>query len=228
MAAISTTTVQLDDPAFNALRDEEGHLIPKYGVRAESADPASDMSASMADQAETSAAIMNYGFGLAPSTLAGEGYISSNDLMVWVAQHTKGLNQQLRDLMNGCEARNKLVEDLAHVKAQVTEAADASQTKVLAENMIAAYEGTPYADEVKAVLTPVINGAGDGDYGKDEVTAITGDLQGKIDALQKQDQLDMIAIQDLTGRIREQLQLVSNLFAAASQTSMAIVGNVGR
>ncbi|HEV8244646.1 MAG TPA: hypothetical protein VGP93_02670, partial [Polyangiaceae bacterium] len=106
--------------------------------------------------------------------------------------------------------------------------ADVVSVKAQAQAMLEAYKGTPYEAEVTAKLNTVLQAAEDGEFSDNEVSVVTEALQGTIDDYQKQDQVDMIYIQDLTSRIREGIQLVSNIVSSSNQTSMSIVGNVGR
>jgi hypothetical protein len=140
-----------------------------------------------------------------------------------------------RDLMLGTEERNKLVEDLSFLKSQVRKGGGENGTDdwvkaigAQAEALLAAYEGTPYYDELAKVLSGVIGGAGDGEFTEDEASKIQGELQSMIDALQKDDQIAMIQLQDVVGTVGNKIQSVSQVIAAANQTMMSVVGNIGR
>jgi hypothetical protein len=173
-------------------------------------------------------------FGLT-SGASLHGSLSNEELMQWVAQHNDKLNGNLRDLMTSADDRLKLAEDFTNVKALIGAKLDKETAKAAAEAMIAAYEGTPYEQEVRDVLEPVVASLAHRieKYPKDplpeDTLSTTRDpIQGAIDSIQKQDQLDMIAIQDLTSQIRENTQLVSNMISSINQTTMSIIGNVGR
>jgi len=176
---------------------------------------------------------LDFDFGLDAPGLAGSGFISNSDLLIWIKTHSIDLNDQLRSLMNGAEERTKIVEDLTEIKGMLDVNAPET-TKAAAEAMLAAYEGTPYEAELEELLNPLIASLEnridnhDSEMTDDLVSKYTGTLQEQIDAYAKQDQIDMIQIQDLTSRIREGIQLVSNIISSCNQTSMAIVGNVGR
>jgi hypothetical protein len=180
------------------------------------------------------AAQAQYGFGLA-SGRPLQGSLSNEELMAWVAQHNDKLNGSLRDLMATADDRIQLAEDFTKVKGLVGAKLDQGTAKAAAQAMIAEYEGTPYEHEVKDVLEPLVadlehrmkDWPGQ-DLPDDILDKNTGAIQQQIDSIQKQDQLDMIAIQDLTSRIRENTQLVSNMISSINQTTMSIVGNVGR
>jgi hypothetical protein len=180
------------------------------------------------------AAQAQYQFGLS-ATQPFVGALGSRELLAWLAQHNDKLNHSLRQLMTGADDRLKLAEDYTNVKSLLGAKLDQGEAKAAAEAMIAQYKGTPFEDEVRSTLEPLVesldnrltNWAGT-DLPDDLMSKHTSRIQQQIDSLQKQDQLDMIAIQDLVSQIRENTQLVSNIISSINQTSMSIIGNVGR
>jgi hypothetical protein len=208
-------TPATDDPPLAAQTEEADVLL---------AQREAEEQARLAAQAE-------FGFGLTGSE-PGQGSLSNEELMAWVAQHNDKLNGELRELMGTADERIKLAEDLTKVKGLVGAHLDPGAAKAAAEALIEQYKGTPYEGEVQALLEPLVKDMSDNinDAVLDDeiVTKHHGDIQAMIDGIQKQDQLDMIAIQDLTSRIRENTQLVSNIVSSINQTTMSIVGNVGR
>jgi hypothetical protein len=190
------------------------------------------------EQAEEDARVAaqeEYGFGLTGSE-PGQGSLGNDELMQWVAQHNDKLNGSLRDLMASADDRIQLAEDFTKIKGLIGAHLSMGAAKAAAEAMMEQYKGTPYEYDVNQVLGTVVSDLEsriEGKYSKDPVpddlvTKLTGEIQGQIDAIQKQDQLDMIAIQDLTSQIRENTQLVSNMISSINQTTMSIIGNVGR
>jgi hypothetical protein len=53
-------------------------------------------------------------------------------------------------------------------------------------------------------------------------------IENKVDALGRDDQLELIQIQSLTADLREVAQLASNLIASSNQAANSIVGNIAR
>jgi hypothetical protein len=53
-------------------------------------------------------------------------------------------------------------------------------------------------------------------------------IENKVDALGRDDQLELIQIQSLTADLREVAQLASNLIASSNQAANTIVGNIAR
>jgi hypothetical protein len=53
-------------------------------------------------------------------------------------------------------------------------------------------------------------------------------IENKVDALGRDDQLELIEIQSLTADLREVAQLASNLIASSNQAANSIVGNIAR
>ena len=51
---------------------------------------------------------------------------------------------------------------------------------------------------------------------------------GKVDALGRDDQLELIQINSLSSAINQAAQLASNLLSSSNQTENAIIGNIGR
>jgi hypothetical protein len=167
--------------------------------------------------------------------MTGSGYVSSSEMLIWLQNYSTSMSELQRDLMMGCDLRNKLVEDLAFLKAQIREGgsregdvdAYVDGIEAHAQQMLEAYEGTPYYETLVETLGP-ITGNGDKYYSADEVTNITGNLQGLIDSLGKSDQMDMIQIQDIMSQVSNKFQAVSKVMASTNDTVMAIISSIGR
>ena len=164
----------------------------------------------------------------------GSGFVSESELMLWLEAHSEELNGELRGLMNVCEARNQLVEDLGKVKSVIAEGVPQQQVQADVEQLLEEYAGSPYEQELKQLLQPVLDGVArntiddSGGFAEVDIENWNSRIQNQLDAYGKADQMDMLRIQDLTNRLREGFQLVSQMISGIHQTSMAIVGNVGR
>ncbi|HEX5098346.1 MAG TPA: hypothetical protein VFV94_02555, partial [Polyangiaceae bacterium] len=102
------------------------------------------------------------------------------------------------------------------------------------EALLAAYAGTEVGrglDELLGPTVSMIRTALQTDVvspnpGEVFVPDLSGLLGNKMDALGRDDQLELIQIQSLTSDIREASQLASNLLASSSQATNTIVGNI--
>ena len=63
-------------------------------------------------------------------------------------------------------------------------------------------------------------------YPDQTIAAWTDALKSKSDFLSQQDQLAMIQIQELNGKVNQSEQLVSNLLASHDETQRAVIGNI--
>jgi hypothetical protein len=155
--------------------------------------------------------------------------------LLWLAERQDGLYGELRDHMDMSRARSKLIEDLGHLK-QLVDSNTLTPEEAIAEveSLLAAYAGTELGQGLDELLGPALS-AIRMDLMNDEINpnageAFVSDLSGlignKMDALGRDDQLELIQIQSLTSDIREASQLASNLMASSSQATNTIVGNI--
>jgi len=165
--------------------------------------------------------------GAAPFVFGGTGMLSNAEILLWVQSHSSAVSDQLRERMENADIRNKIVQDLTHLKSLLKRTEDSQPIKDQAAELVAAYEGTPFADEVRAAVAPILNDK-DETIDAAELQKATGSLDAAIDKFGKDDQYDMIYIQDLTSRIREFISAGSNMMSSNHQTMMAILGNIGR
>ena len=63
-------------------------------------------------------------------------------------------------------------------------------------------------------------------YSAEQLKSWTDAIGAKIDFLGQQDQLAMIRIQELNGKVNQSEQLVSNLLASQNQTQNAVISNI--
>jgi hypothetical protein len=63
-------------------------------------------------------------------------------------------------------------------------------------------------------------------FGDPQIAAWTDAIKAKGDFLSQQDQLAMIQIQELNGKVNQSEQLVSNLLASQNETQRAVIGNI--
>jgi hypothetical protein len=183
-----------------------------------------------------------YAYGPPAATAPRESnYISDDGMLAWLAAKQEGLYGELRDRMDTSEARSKLIEDLTNLKTylgseQVSK--EGMATRIAA--LLQAYEGTPFEAEIEELLKPPIEAAGSSiaavEYGAvDELNIskkgrenLSQAIEGKTDALGRNDQLELIRINSLSSDINQAAQLASNLLSSSNQTANTIVGNIGR
>ena len=190
-------------------------------------------------EAESSAP---YAYG-PPATVAREtNYISDENLMLWLAEKQSGLYADLNERMDLSGKRSKILEDLAHIRERI-EAGDISPADAHAEisALVGSYQGTPFEDDLETLFRPMLDRLEaaltsgnrfeyitDIPHGVDATKALGEAIKSKVDALARDDQLELIRIQSLSSDINQASQLASNLMASSNQASNAIVGNIGR
>ena len=151
------------------------------------------------------------------------GPVTPEELLLWLKGHSQDINDQLRERMLNADMRNELIADLSTLKAQVNQYAPEG-LKAQGEALLAAYVGTPYEEAARTALTGII-GNKDDIFGADEATKVSGEMQTVIDKLGKDDQMDMIYIQQLANRLNEQFGFGSAYLSNLHNTTMSIIGN---
>ena len=183
-----------------------------------------------------------YAYG-PPATVAHEtNYISDENLMLWLADKQSGLYADLHERMDLSGKRSKLMEDLSHIRERI-EAGDMTVAEGHAEMsaIVESYRGTPLEGDLEQLFRPILdrleaalsssNGfeaMQDVVPGAHAIKALSEAIKSKVDALARDDQLELIRIQSLSSDINQASQLASNLMASSNQASNAIVGNIGR
>ena len=164
-----------------------------------------------------------YGFEALYSCASGP--LSPEDILAWLQIQSSGINADLRTCILHAEQRNKVVEDLDALLAQMTESGDYLSLEAQADEILAAYEGTPFEETVQKALACFDNSI-DKAFGENELQTARDQMQTQIDALGKDAQMDMINIQQLTNRLNEQFGFASAYAAKHHDTSMAIISNI--
>jgi len=183
-----------------------------------------------------------YAYGPAAATAPRESnYISDDGMLAWLAAKQEGLYGELRDRMDTSEARSKLIEDLTNLKTYLNSeqvSREGMATRITA--LLQAYEGTPFEAELDELFKSSIEGAGTSiaavesgaveelHINKKGRESLCQAIEGKTDALGRNDQLELIRINSLSSDINQAAQLASNLLSSSNQTANAIVGNIGR
>jgi len=207
-------------------------------VEAAQAAEAERLAATQAEEPYTGPEPGSQAYGTEAAPERESNFISDSDLLLWLAQKQDGMYAELRDLMDMSRERSKFIEDLSHLKAMVDGGASGEVIQAEMDAMLQAYAGTPYEAELRELFDDAsVNGvaiqcaeladqATGMERGDELRKRLSQTLEGKIDALGRDDQLTLIEIQSLTSDIRETAQLVSNLMASSSQAANTIVGNV--
>jgi hypothetical protein len=176
-----------------------------------------------------------FAYGPPETVNRASNFISDDNLLIWLAQRQDGLYGELRDHMDMSRARSKLIEDLGHLKQEVDSQSLTPEDAIAeVESLLAAYAGTEVGQGLDELLGPKLveirwmlqNAPVTLDGAEAVVQELSGILGNKMDALGRDDQLELIQIQSLTSDIREASQLASNLLASGSQATNTIVGNI--
>jgi hypothetical protein len=77
-------------------------------------------------------------------------------------------------------------------------------------------------------LPPAMETAMEDAMAQETLKPLSSAIENKVDALGRDDQLELIQIQSLTADLREVAQLASNLIASSNQAANTIVGNIAR
>ena len=166
-----------------------------------------------------------YIYGFEDFFAGRSGPVTPDELLLWLEGHAQDINDQLRERMLNADMRNRLVEDLSTLKAQVTTGTH-PELKAEGEALLAAYVGTPYEEAARKALDGVINNPDKEEFGATEAEKVSSEMQSVIDKLGKDDQMDMIYIQQLANRLNEQFGFGSAYLSKQHDTLMAIIGNV--
>jgi hypothetical protein len=179
-----------------------------------------------------------YAYGPPPTIVRDSNYISDENLLVWLAQKQDGLYAELRDHMDMSRARSKLMADLSYLKSQLDRGMSPEEAKAAIEALLEAYAGTEFETELNELLAgPLAEVEGILAMHEASPTRLLSDqfleqvssqIQSKVDALGRDDHLELVEIQSLTADLREASQLASNLVASSNQAANTIVGNIGR
>lgn len=166
------------------------------------------------------------------------GYVSTSELMAWLAGVTGARYDDMRDAMMKADERRELQEKLTQIKADIDASKGKTDMAVYAElsdemkALMAEYRDTPYAEELDKILAGPAEAL---DQKVKDGTKVGGEhvldswntkIQATIDSLAKKDQLALIGVQQLSSEISQQTQLASNLMASASHTLDNTVGNI--
>jgi hypothetical protein len=197
-------------------------------------------------------------YGPPPTIVRESNFISDENLLVWLAMKQDGIYGDLRDHIDMSKARSKLMEDLNHLKSLIDSGGMSHEEATAEINrLLQAYEGTEFEgplnelfaqpledlaevpdraqDMMPELDSPVTIGESmevppelvDG-LAQEVLKPLSGAIENKVDALGRDDQLELIQIQSLTADLREVAQLASNLIASSNQAANTIVGNIGR
>jgi hypothetical protein len=194
------------------------------------------------DEPPAEADAVPYAYGPPATALRETNYVSDENLMLWLAEKQSGLYADLQDRMDLSGQRNKIMEDLSHIRERI-EGGDISPEQAHAEMtaIIESYRGTPFESGLEELFRPMLdrieealsssNGfehLKDIFDGVDAVKALGDSIKSKVDALGHDDQLELVRIQSLSSDINQASQLASNLMASSNQAANAILGNIGR
>ena len=179
-----------------------------------------------------------YDYGPPPTVVRDTNYISDENLLVWLAQKQDGIYGELRDHIDMSKARSKLMADLSHVKSMLDADMPPNEVEVEMKALLAAYAGTPFEEDLTKLFAgplAAIEFARQDPGGPTSVVdafksleKLSSEIESKVDALGRDDQLELIKIQSLTADAREAAQLASNLLSSSNQASNTIVGNIAR
>jgi hypothetical protein len=186
---------------------------------------------------------------------AQSGYMTSGEIMAWLATVGGNTYDQMRQQMVGTEQRRELQKDLTGLQSLIEETKttkDLTKLQAHLEELAAKYSETPFARSMGEILgahsdefVEVAQRAEDVSdaEGLQKLSAIiklsdssekfigqldswsTG-IQGEIDALGTQDQLALIKIQELNSQITQSTQLASNILAAQDQAASTAIMNM--
>lgn len=212
---------------------------PSAGVSgASNSYPTDEANATSEQTATNDATPGGYEYGPPPTVVRDTNYISDENLLVWLAQKQDGIYGELRDHIDMSKARSKLMADLSHLKSEVDRGIGPEAAQAAVEELLTAYAGSPFEQELNQLLAaPLAEIQGiaammDGTPGKllsDQfLEQLSSSIESKVDALGRDDQLELIEIQSLTADAREASQLASNLLSSSNQASNTIVGNIAR
>ncbi|HEX3773636.1 MAG TPA: hypothetical protein VHV51_04175 [Polyangiaceae bacterium] len=202
------------------------------------------------------------------SISATTGYMSNEDIMTWMQEHTDQLYTNMRDDMSGANHRADAESALDAIKAELQNSSgkDASKVTGLINDALKKYGDIP---DVLSVLQPMadkfngeyttaqtqatnaqttidqINQSGNTSWIKQlvvqsmqskTVVAVNIDstdatnwatqIDNKVDALGKQDQLDMINIQELNSEVNQAKQTASALMDAADKSAEDTISHI--
>lgn len=177
----------------------------------------------------------DYSYGYAPPTGGLPTHVSDGELLLWLEHKSQETYGRVREVMEISTERSKLMQDLTHVKGLIEGDASGTELNQALDDLSAAYAGTPFEDEVAALVASVpraetvtgpLGPVTDDNMTDEQEKALAEDFQAEIDKLGRDDQLALVQIQDLMSNIREMSQLTSNLLASRDQASNTIVGNI--
>jgi hypothetical protein len=184
------------------------------------------------------------------------GYMSSGEIMAWLAVVGGNTYDQMRQQMVGTEQRRELQKDLNDLKSLIEETKttkDLTKLQAGVEELAAKYSETPFAGEIGEILgahsdefVEVAQRAEDFDDAKGlgkktaafiklasssekfiaQLDSWSTGIQGEIDDLGTQDQLALIRIQELNSQITQSTQLASNILAAQDQAASTAIMNL--
>ncbi|MFO7177208.1 MAG: hypothetical protein DIU78_000785 [Pseudomonadota bacterium] len=171
--------------------------------------------------------------GFDPS--AGSGYISSGELLAWLALTTGNTYDDMRWHMMGTEARRDLTKMLTELKSLLQRAKEdgavAGDVHAKAQAILDQFgSGTrglldPGTEGMLGNIAGVAEESRVDTYMQSSESWITH-LDGTITSLGTSDQLALIKIQELNGQISQATQLASNMIAAQDQTLNATIMNI--
>jgi len=184
------------------------------------------------------------------------GYMSSGEIMAWLAVVGGNTYDDMRQQMVGTEQRRQLQKDLNDLKSSIEEAKttkDLTKLQAHVEELAAKYSDTPFASQMGEILgahsdefVEVAQRTEDfddaGGFWKKNVALIkltsssekfiaqldswSTGIQGEIDDLGTKDQLALIRIQELNSQVTQATQLASNILAAQDQAASTAIMNL--
>jgi hypothetical protein len=97
-----------------------------------------------------------------------------------------------------------------------------------AQDQIPDLPDSPLFDEDDYDVPAAVEKAAEDELSQKTLESLSKAIENKVDALGRDDQLELIQIQSLTADLREVAQLASNLIASSNQAANSIVGNIAR
>ena len=128
---------------------------------------------------------------------------------------------RLLQAYEGTEFEGPLNELFAQPLAELAEVPERAQDRLPQVDL-------PSVDEPELDVPRAMQEAIEDAVTQEVLKPLSGAIENKVDALGRDDQLELIQIQSLTADLREVAQLASNLIASSNQAANTIVGNIAR
>lgn len=171
-------------------------------------------------------------------------FMSIEELLMRCEQNMRGLDDEIRQKMNGQQNRNKNLGKMADINATIAKletgkehthqgvANDAQAAVRKIDDLLKDTSLTP--DQVEGLknmrMQLVSNGDGtdtpDGTITENELQSIKDSASGIMDSFRNANETEMISIQSLVSKRSQLLQMTSNIVNAINEANKGLINNI--